>query len=359
LEGAAPTTKTQVHLDRCLTCRACETTCPSGVEFGRLLDIGRQLVAEQVPRPPRARLLRAALRSGVSGRMFGPLLGLARALGPLLPPALRSKLPARARTARSGSAQPVVAGAQRRRMLLLPVCVQPALAPNINAATLRVFAALGIELLPRSAGCCGAIRHHLDDQEGAREAARRNIDDWWPQIEAGCEAVVVNASGCGAMIREYAHLLRGDAQYAEKAARVSSLLRDVAEIVPAQLPLLQQRLRTTPAQRVVFHPPCTLQHAMKVRGSVEALLSACGAQPLAFAEGHLCCGSAGTYSLLQPELATALRDRKLAALMEARPDLILSANIGCITHLATAAQVPVQHWIEWLDTRLASTAEAG
>jgi glycolate oxidase iron-sulfur subunit len=238
-------------------------------------------------------------------------------------------------------------------MLLLAGCVQPAMSPNINAATARVFDSLGIEMLiPAAAGCCGAIRHHLSDQEGALEEARRNIDAWWPHIDAGAEALVMNASGCGAMVREYAHLLRHDPKYADKAVRVSEMTRDLIELLPEFSTALKNSQRVTTPQRVVFHPPCTLQHAQKIRGAVEAMLTTLGAEVLLFAESHLCCGSAGTYSVLQPQLSQQLRDRKLDALMAPEPAVILSANIGCITHLAGAAQIPVQHWIEWLDARL-------
>jgi glycolate oxidase iron-sulfur subunit len=349
LEGVEPTISTQQHLDRCLTCLNCETTCPSGVQYGRLLDIGRQLVDAKVPRPLPSRLWRSLVRELCAGALFAPALRIGRALRPLLPQRWRHKV-----------ASPRAAGVwpntpHPRKMLLLAGCVQPSLSPNINAATARVFDALGIELqLPAAAGCCGAIRHHLSDHAGALRDAKRNIDAWWPCIEAGSEAIVMNASGCGAMVRQYAYLLRLDPAYAGKAARVSALTRDLAELLP---PLLTPRLGQLAAgerERIAFHPPCTLQHAQGIRGVVEALLSTAGAQVLPFKDSHLCCGSAGTYSVLQPELADALRERKLEAIMASRPDRILSANVGCIAHLAATAPVTVQHWIEWVDSRLAS-----
>jgi len=345
LEGVEPTIKTQQHLDRCLTCNSCETTCPSGVQYGRLVDIGRRVVDERVARSLSSRLWRTGLKELCSGPLFAPALKLARWLRPLLPTVLQHKIQPPAPAGRWPRRQ------HTRKMLLLTGCVQPAMSPNINSATARVFDALGIELLvPPRAGCCGAIRHHLSDQSGALVHAKRNIDAWWPHIQAGAEALVMNASGCGAMVREYAHLLRLDPHYALKAARVSALTRDVAELLPSLLtPLLEQR---GTGARVVFHPPCTLQHAQKIRGVVEAMLRASGAEVLPFSESHLCCGSAGTYSVLQPQLADRLRDRKLAALLASGPDTILSANIGCISHLASAARVPVQHWIEWADARL-------
>ena len=352
LEGVEPTAKTQLHLDRCLTCRACETTCPSGVQYGRLLDIGRKLVDEKVPRPASARLVRGVLKRGLTSRLFAPLMRFGQSLRPLLPGALKSSIP------RRHSAGSWPSRTHARKMILLAGCVQPSMSPNINAATARVFDALGIELLtPKAAGCCGAIRHHLSDQSGGLEDARRNIDAWWPHVEAGAEGIIMNASGCGAMVKEYGHLLRHDAAYAARAARISELTRDLAELLPEHAATLKDKLCTTTRQRVVFHPPCTLQHAQKLRGAVEAMLSSLGAEVMPFAEAHLCCGSAGTYSVLQRELAQQLRDRKLRALMEPKPDVILSANIGCISHLAGAAKVPVRHWIEWLDERLAGTSD--
>jgi glycolate oxidase iron-sulfur subunit len=349
LEGVEPTLSTQQHLDRCLTCLSCETTCPSGVQFGRLIDIGRHVVDAKVPRSPSARAWRTLVKELCAGPWFAPALRLGRALRPLLPPKLKHKILPR----QAAGAWPNRRHA--RKMLLLAGCVQPSMIPNINAATARVFDTLGIELVvPPVAACCGAIRHHMNDQSGALVDARRNIDAWWPHIAAGAEAIVMNASGCGAMVRQYAYLLRHDAIYASKAARVSELTRDLAELLPPLLAPRLEMLAASKRERIAFHPPCTLQHAQNVRGVVEALLSALGAQVLPFKDSHLCCGSAGTYSVLQPELANRLRDRKLEALMAARPDTILSANVGCIAHLAGTSPVTVQHWIEWVDARLVS-----
>jgi glycolate oxidase iron-sulfur subunit len=349
LEGVRPTGKTQLHLDRCLTCRNCETTCPSGVQYGRLIDIGRKVVEEQVPRPLGARAVRTALRSGLTSPLFGPALKLGQMARPLLPASLKAKVPA-----------PQDAGSTPRRthprkMLLLAGCVQPAMQPNINAATARVFDALGIELVvPPAAGCCGAIRYHLNDHDGGLREARANIDAWWPHLEGGCEAIVMNASGCGAQVREYGHMLRHDPAFAARAQRVSECTRDVAELLPAMAEAIVDRLQPHAKGRVVFHSPCTLQHAQQVRGEVESLLSKLGAEVSPVGESHFCCGSAGTYSVLQPELAYQLRDRRLGHLEAPAPDVILSANIGCITHLASGTERPVKHWIEWLDERLSA-----
>ena len=351
LEGETPSAKTQLHLDRCLTCRNCETTCPSGVQYGRLVDIGRQVVEDQVGRSTAQKLVRSALKEGLTSRACAPALRAGQAVRALLPGPLRAKVPP---PQPAGAWPATPAGTHARRMLMLEGCVQPAMAPNINSATARVFDALGIELLrPGRAGCSGAIRHHLNDHAGGLDDARRNVEAWWPAIEAGAQAIVINASGCGTQVKDYGHLLRHDPLYADKARRVSELARDVVEVLAAEAQALAGKLRAAAeAERVVFHPPCSLQHGQKIRGVVEGLLQSLGAEVLPFAESHLCCGSAGTYSVLQPELAYPLRDRKLAHLEQAQPQAILSANIGCITHLASGTATPVLHWIEWIDRRL-------
>ena len=380
LEGAPATAKTQLHLDRCLTCRACETACPSGVDYGRLLDTGRALASARSPRTWGGRLVRTLLRETLTRpRLFGALLRLGRALRPALPPRLREKVPLG--TARSGSSPTPQAGrvapafSAQRRVLLLSGCVQPALSPGIHHATVRVLAALGIQAVtPPSAGCCGALRQHLDDPSGALAEARRNIDAWWPWIEPSAggsavkangessamaavvtpvEAIISNASGCGVQLRDYGHLLRQDPVYAARAARVAALARDIAQVIAPEAEALVKQLRPGTA-RLAFQSPCTLQHGQGIRGLVEGLLTRLGVELLPCADSHLCCGSAGTYSLLQPELSGELRSRKLAALQRGGPEAIVSANIGCITHLGYASAVPVQHWIEWVDARLTS-----
>ena len=348
LEGAIPTEKTQTHLDRCLTCRACETTCPAGVEYGRLVDIGRHIVETRVERAAPSRFQRAVLRKVIPNRaLFGGLLALGRALRPLLPPPLRNKIP------RASATGPWPAPRHARRMLVLDGCVQPSLAPNINSAAARVLDRVGISLIRiEQAGCCGAVAHHLNAQDEALQQIRRNIDAWWPEIEKGTEAVVVTASGCGTMVKEYAHLLRGDAQYAHKAARVSLLFRDLSEVVAQEAVRLPQNAQS---KRVAFHSPCSLQHGLKIRGVVESLLMNAGFTLTPVPDGHLCCGSAGTYSILQPELSQQLRSNKLRALESGQPEEIVTANIGCLTHLASGTGKPMRHWIELLADQLAST----
>lgn len=352
LEGAEVTRSTQLHLDRCLTCRNCETTCPSGVDYGRLVDIGRRIVDERVPRPAGERALRWLLKEGLTSPLFAPAMKLGQLARPLLPAALKSKVPAVAQT----GPQAWPGGVHPRKVLVLAGCVQPAMMPNINGATARVLDAAGIQtLMAADAGCCGAIRTHLGDRNGGLDDMRRNVDAWWPEVESGAvEAIVVNASGCGVTVKEYGHALADDPAYADKAARIAALTRDLSELLPDIVAALRGRVRPLGhATTLAFHPPCTLQHGQKLRGGVEAQLAALGFEvQTAATESHLCCGSAGTYSVLQPELATQLRDRKLAQLEPLRPQCIVSANIGCIQHLQTGTALPVKHWVEVLDEAL-------
>lgn len=357
LEGQPATEKTRLHLDRCLTCRSCESTCPSGVEYARLADIGRDVVERQVPRTGVDRLQRAALKALIPERtLFGSALGLGRMVKPLLPRVIAGKIPA------ADGAGRWPAPRHARRMIALAGCVQPSMRPSINAAAARVLDRLGISLVETvTAGCCGAVRFHLHDQAGGRDDARRNIDAWWPAIASGeVEAIVVTASGCGAHVKEYGHLLKQDPAYAEKAAKVASMSRDIAEVLAAERvrldPLLAAAGARTSGGRVAFHSPCSLQHGQRVRGVVESVLAAAGFELAPVRDSHLCCGSAGTYSLLQPNLATELRDDKLSALQQYGADCIVSANVGCIGHLATAATLPVRHWIELIDEKVTQSA---
>ncbi|MBE7942312.1 MULTISPECIES: glycolate oxidase subunit GlcF [Ramlibacter] len=347
LEGEQPTRKTQLHLDRCLTCRNCESTCPSGVQYGHLVDIGRKIVEERVPREASDKAVRWLLKEGLPSPAFGPAMKLGQAVRGLLPQTLRAKVPA----PRAAGALPRRSHA--RKMLMLAGCVQPSMMPSINAATARVLDAAGIEaVVAPEAGCCGAVKFHLNDQQGGLAQMRANIDAWWPHVEQGVEAIVMNASGCGVTVKEYGHHLAHDPAYAEKAARISALTRDLSELLPDLVPALKERVRPAPGL-MAWHPPCTLQHGQQQRGGVERWLGELGFQlRLAPNESHLCCGSAGTYSVLQPELSKRLRDRKLGHLGELQPAAILSANIGCITHLQSGTDVPVRHWVELLDEAL-------
>lgn len=352
LEGHAPTRKTQIHLDRCLTCRNCETTCPSGVQYGNLVEIGRKIVEERVERPAGERVVRWMLKEGLTSPLFKPAMALGQLARPLLPASLKNKVPPKAGT----EAHRWPTRTHPRAVMLLMGCVQPAMMPNINSATARVLDAAGIQtLVADEAGCCGAIRLHLNDEAGALDDVRRNIDAWWPSVSAGkVEAIVMNASGCGATVKEYGHLLAHDAAYAEKAKRISELTRDLSELLPELVPLLRPKVRRRRHTHLAFHPPCTLQHGQKLRGGVESGLAELGFDiRVAPRESHLCCGSAGTYSVLQPEMAYTLRDRKLEQLAPLKAQAIVSANIGCIQHLQSGTATPVMHWIEVVDEALA------
>ena len=349
LEGATPTETTQLHLDRCLTCRSCETTCPSGVQYGRLVDIGRRIVDERVGRKPIDAARRYSLRKGLLSRpLFDAALAAGRLAKGLLPRELGDKIPG----ARAAGAWP--ARRHPRTMLIMRGCVQPSLAPNIDAAAARVLDRAGISALPiEGGGCCGALPYHLSEHDEARAIVRRNIDAWWPHVGRGAEAIVVSATGCGVMVKDYAHVMAQDPTYAEKAAKIAALARDPIEVVAAAWERLAPRVvRTNGATKLAFHSPCTLQHGMKIRGQVERLLQAAGFELTPVADAHLCCGSAGAYSILEPALSNALRINKLRALEAARPAQIATANIGCLTHLASGTRTPVRHWIELVDERL-------
>ncbi|MEE4239621.1 MAG: glycolate oxidase subunit GlcF [Anderseniella sp.] len=356
LEGKSLAANLQLHLDRCLSCRSCESSCPKGVRYGRLLDIGRELVEKDVQRPFKERLARRTVRALVSHRYrFTALLRTGQALRRFLPADLQARIPQR----RSTGAWPDRAHA--RQMVIWQGCVQPALAPDINAAAARVLDRFGIRLIAASDGCCGVLSHHMAATNEARTLMRRNIDALWPHIEAGAEAIVLTASGCGMHFREYGQLLRDDPQYRDKARRVSELVKDIAEIVTEEW--TDEPIREQPApqsgRRIVFQSSCSLQHGEKLNGVAEKLLKRAGFKLLPVSYSFMCCGSAGAYSLLQRSLSESLRARKLDTLMASRPTAIATANIGCLTHLAEASPVPVRHWIELLDEILSRADTPG
>jgi glycolate oxidase iron-sulfur subunit len=362
LEGAAVTAKTQLHLDRCLTCRNCETTCPSGVQYGRLLDIGRGIVEKKVGRTTTEAAQRWSIRRALlSPTLFGTALSMARVFKGLLPRELGERIPGSDRAGAWPSPR------HPRKMLIMEGCVQPALKPNIDAATARVLDRIGISPVRVAAGgCCGALPHHLSAEDEARAIVRRNIDAWWPLVHRGVEAIVVTASGCGVMVKDYGHFLAHDAAYAAKANKIADLARDPIEIVTAEWKKIAPLIAMDQgAQRIAFHSPCTLQHGMRIRGQVEEILLAVGHSLLPVTDSHTCCGSAGTYSMLQPVLSGILKTNKLKSLEAPRPEVIVTANIGCLTHLESGTRTPVRHWIELLDARMlnvqhgASRAGAG
>ncbi|HVY06781.1 MAG TPA: glycolate oxidase subunit GlcF [Burkholderiales bacterium] len=358
LEGNQVTAKTQTHLDRCLTCRACETTCPSGVQYGRLVDIGRDIVERHVGRGMQQAVVRAALRTVLPRPMiFKPLLKVGQVMRPLLPAALKKKIP---QSAAFDTTWP--AARHARRVLVLDGCVQPSLAPDINPAAARVLDRLGISLIKdEAAGCCGAVTFHLNRQDDGRDFMRRNIDAWWPHVEAGAEAIVITASGCGTLVKEYGHHLAHDPQYAGKAEKISALSKDISEVVFAEREAMEKILRSPPPhsspasaaqRRVAFHSPCSLQHGLQVRGKVEAILTLAGFHLTMVPDSHLCCGSAGTYSILEPELSQRLLKNKVTALESGQPEILATANIGCLTHIQGGTTLRVKHWINLLEERL-------
>ena len=346
LEGHATSHRTRQHLDRCLTCRACETTCPSGVQYARLADIGRAHIESMIRRPLKERLVRFTLRKLIPyPERFALLLWLGRLTKPVLPTRLKVQIPAK----QASGSRPD--SSHQRKMLVLEGCAQKAATPATNAATSRLLDRLQITLISEaSAGCCGAVDHHLSAEEPALAAMRRNIDAWWPHIEKGAEAIIITASGCGAMVKEYGHLLRNDPAYAEKAARISALAKDLGEVLAHEdlghLGIDGQRMP------IAFHPPCTLQHGQKLPGLVEGILGKLNYKLTPVTDSHLCCGSAGTYSILQPELSEQLLTQKLGNLAAGKPELIATANVGCQLHLASQSDLPVRHWVELLDEAL-------
>lgn len=339
LEGEPVSRLTLDHLDSCLSCRACETTCPSGVAYHQLYDIAHPVIAEAVKWPAGERLFRFGIRQLTrSPILFRMALTLGGLVKPLLPPQLK------ARITPPPPPSPWPRTRQARRMSLLPGCVQSATAPHFNATAARVLDRAGISLVEsRKAGCCGAVSFHLEAPEEARRAARRNIQAWEAD---GTEAIVATSSGCASFIRDYPDLLRDDPAFAERARAVAARVRDPLQVLAETPPVA---LRAPGAPRIAVQEPCSLQHGLKLTGQIASLLRQLGYEPQPIADNHLCCGSAGAYSLTQPEMSARLRDNKLAALSATSPAAIYTANIGCWMHLAEATDIPVRHWIEAVD----------
>ena len=347
LEGNKATKETQTHLDRCLTCRACETTCPSGVEYGHLLDIGRQISEKETPRSFKDKTLRYLLGKVIPDqKLFSGLLKTGQFFRPLIPQKLAKNIPEKKQQGNWPATR------HKRKMLILEGCVQPSLMPSTNLATASVLDALGISLISEpGSGCCGAVNKHLSQTEGALKHIKRNIDAWWPHIEASIEAIVITASGCGTMVKDYGYLLRNDLVYAEKAKRVSESCKDLIEIIEME-ELSVLKLKKNDQRKIVYQSPCSLQHGQKLNGRVESLLKNIGCEPGPVKDSHLCCGSAGTYSILQSEMADQLRENKIQNLTADQPDLILTANIGCQQFLQQKTDIPVLHWIELIEQQL-------
>jgi len=341
-EGAPANAEMLKHLDRCLTCRACETTCPSGVQYSHLLEIGKQAIEQELPRPLWGRLKRwGILRFINSGWLFAATIRIGQALSGFMPRRVRQAIPARQTLAmRTTATHP-------RKVLMLAGCVQPMLAPNTNIMAANLLDRLGIEVIEvQDKHCCGAAATHTSAVEYGLHQARQLIDSWWPHVEAGVEAIVVTATGCGVSVRDYGRLLADDPGYAQKATQVSSLYRDLIELVEAEIDSLDAV--GVSARRVAVHTPCTMQHGLGINHRMERLLANAGHEICQVEDAHLCCGSAGTYSMLQPALATQLRKNKITALSIDQPEVIATANIGCQVHLAQGNNIPVVHWIELL-----------
>ncbi len=338
LEGKAPTRKTLSHLDRCLSCRSCESTCPSGVKYTQLLDIGRKIAEDNTQRTIPDKIQREVLHWILSKpSRFNFLFKLAARFNPLLPEKIRLSLSKPINNTREIKKH-------SRKVLLLQGCVQPTLQPNINLATEKVLDKIGIEVTSlKETECCGAISHHLNKHEQAQATFRQNIDAWWPYINDDYEAIVSNASGCGVTLKDYAIYLEHDPEYADKAKKISKLVKDVSELISDKD---LGNLKITKQPKVAFHPPCTLQHGLRLVPTVEKILIQLGFQLVPVADSHLCCGSAGTYSLLQPKLSRQLKQHKLTNLTVHSPEYILTANIGCQHHLQQGNPIPVRHWIE-------------
>ena len=344
LEGNEVSQNTQQHLDRCLVCRSCETTCPSGVEYSHLLEIGRKLVDEKVKRPLFERIQRQLLCFVLPyPKRFSAAIKLGRLFKPLLPAKIKQSIPDITGNTNWNNCS------QLRKIIVLNGCAQPSLSPQINASTSRVLNRLGIELINKPlAQCCGAVNQHLNDETTALQFIKQNIDEWYPLLESGrAEAIVITASGCGAMVKEYEYLLRNDEDYADKAKRISQSCKDISEIIANED---LSKLNITADKSISFHSPCTLQHAQKLNGVVEGILTKAGFKLNVIKDSHLCCGSAGTYSILQAEISQQLKQNKLQALEQDKPELIATANIGCLHHLASGTETEVKHWIELLDT---------
>lgn len=339
VETGTVTDSVQTHLDRCLTCLSCTTTCPSGVEYNRLVDIGRELVEQRIERPMSQSAVRWMLRKILPYRgRFGAAIKVGRWVRPVLPDILKEKIPPLLRPVK------VQPAAHDRKMLVLDGCVQPTLTPATNQALEIVFSRLGIEIIRGDgAGCCGAVSQHLMEPVEARNFMRRNIDAWWPHVEAGAEAIIVTASGCGVMVKDYGWHLRGDPAYMDKAKRISQLCRDPVQVMAEEdLSVLDIHDGRT----IAFHSPCSLQHGQKLNGRVETILGGVGFDLVEVREEHMCCGSAGTYSVLQPTIAKQLRTLKLKNLQRDKPELIATANVGCQAHLEAGTGTPVVHWLE-------------
>ncbi len=345
-EGEHANREIQLHLDRCLTCRSCETTCPSGVKYSRLLEIGRESIEQALPRSAFDRFARWSITRFLnSGWLFQAVLGCGQFISPVLPARLRRSIPAKQTLLSKINSR------HKRRVLMLSGCVQPALSPNTNAAAINLLDRFGISVIEiDSPHCCGAVGLHTSQLEQGRQQARNLIDRWWSQVESGIESIVITATGCAVTIKDYANLFGAEPAYAERAKTISEMSLDLSELVATEMQ--SHKINTSGMRRVAFHTPCTMQHGLGLKGKVEEILAKVGYHICRVNDAHLCCGSAGTYSLFQSDLSSELRRNKQESLTIDKPDVIASANIGCQMHIANGSGVPVVHWIELLNDAL-------
>ena len=355
----APSNDTSLkHLDRCLTCLSCETTCPSGVKYGELVDIGRKHISASVPRPIHNKIKRKLILSAFSNsKRVAWLFAIARMFKPLLPMNLASKIPAKVKLMPESSSSPSSGSSPdstasngkstSRKMLTIKGCVQNAAAPQINHATKIVLSDSDIQLHEVDSACCGALAFHLTELEQAHETIRKNIDHWYQMLNEDYEKILINSSGCSTFIKQYTTIMQDDDLYAKKAKFVSEHCIDLSEIA-SELQPDTSKASSTSKQTIAFHSPCTLQHGQKIKGEIEDKLLQAGYVLTEVQDPHLCCGSAGTYSLLEPEMSSKLLKSKVSNLEKNQPDIIVTANIGCLMHLQSGTEIPVKHWIELL-----------
>lgn len=346
LKGHPADEATRAHLDRCLLCRACETTCPSGVPYARLLETGRHMLDQDMPRTGFDNLKRKLMTTLIPNRQLVDTgISLAKPIRRLLPADVSSQLPLPGKDLSRPEAT------HSRKMLLLEGCAQSSLTPETNAATARILNGFDIQVLPEARpGCCGAVRLHTSERAKGLEDIKKRIDAWWPMVEDGIEAIISTASGCGVTVKDYGELLKGDPAYEKKAREIAKLTVDISEVIGNESAKSPPAAELRQEIKVAFHSPCTLQHGQKITGKIEALLKEYGFNLLPVSDSHLCCGSAGTYSVLQPDLSEQLKADKLGNLQAHEPDVIVTANVGCQLHLRKDSNVPVLHWTELLDT---------
>ncbi len=343
-EGSSNETSLK-HIDRCLTCLACETTCPSGVKYGELVDIGRKHINTSIQRPVLNKIKRKLILNAFSNsKRVALLLAIARIFKPLLPATLANKIPTKIKLQTGSASDLGIPSSLSRKMLTIKGCVQKAAAPQINFATRKVLGNSDIQLDEANSECCGALAFHLTELEQAHKTIRSNIDHWYQMLNNGYEKILINSSGCSTFIKQYATIMQDDNSYAEKAKFISEHCIDLSELASE----LKPKASSCADKTIAFHSPCTLQHGQNISGKIEEKLLQAGYNLVEVQDSHLCCGSAGTYSLLESEMSSELLKNKLTNLEKHQADMIVTANIGCLMHLQSGTDIPVKHWIELL-----------